>query len=835
MATEFQDNQHFAMFKGPGSYRTGNAFDVRWSEIVLASLRAAGIMDNMNDGTVPPDQTAYDFWLDKNHDPAILKAWDSENLAWMPVTYDSFFRLAAESSLDIYKTIIAGFANDVISQGNVPIYATAVGLSSLTIPDGINFIRTNGYYAADGKGAALYRLKPAPESDEPGQQISNAGAKRWGLAHRATGGRKEIDVLAYGIRAGEDVTAIARSIYSGLSNAKVIWPAGSFDLSDFIPVYGDFVETQGAGRRDTIFRQKTWGRPVFATADPANMSVRPVGVRFFDFGGEAWNSNVKCYFHDAFFAPGSAGPYICGADPSTTAGKVFLFRNGVLENPASITGLGTSSVTLTLSSPQGANDYILIKVTNKDDLQAATSLWISGVAQAASDSSLIFHGGGDDFVAERLHAEGFVCPVAFYGDWTSNAAGAQSRRPRIYDISFDNCDFLLFTEGRDGYVDRIIGGKISETQTDTGLTVGQAPVYKDPHVLYVTDRSTLATTENMRIGVLDGENRYSSNYKFRNCRGLTVEAGAALSFLRHLDIEGAENSFLHFPALGGAFNGHMDGQRAVFNLYGCQGVTISVDRLYLTSDITFLARFRRGYQVGGTGAQIVCSQCTIIIKDLFINASALRTNAWIVNHAGVDCRVIVENLYILNQMGGYFYFAREEEIATPVLTSQRGGMTIRNIYCANAIDLKLAALIGQNGGPNPNGMTVDVDIDAIRSGNLVPTTFDLRGTNHKALYRRSGAQVIPFTIRSNGGSIISYSNTVELAVAKIGVGQYRVTHNLGHDNYAASVIVERATVATRNVFVDNETATSFDVFVFDAANPQDSTVRGIIAAKAFGL
>lgn len=215
--------------------------------------------------------------------------------------------------------------------------------------------------------------------------------------------------------------------------------------------------------------------------------------------------------------------------------------------------------------------------------------------------------------------------------------------------------------------------------------------------------------------------------------------------------------------------------------------------------------------------------------------SALRTNAWIVNHAGVDCRVIVENLHILNQMGGYFYFAREEEIATPVLTSQRGGLTIRNIYCANAIDLKLAALIGQNGGPNPNGMTIDVDLDAIRSGNLVPTTFDLRGTNHKALYRRSGAQVIPFTIRSNGGSIISYSNTVELTVAKIGVGQYRVTHNLGHDNYAASVIVERATVATRNVFVDNETATSFDVFVFDAANPQDSTVRGIIAAKAFGL
>ncbi|WP_107341080.1 glycosyl hydrolase family 28-related protein [Agrobacterium pusense] len=90
MATEFQDNQHYAMFKGAGAYRTGNAFDVRWSEITLAALRAAGVLDNMVDGTVPPADTDL-LWLDKNHDPAQLKVWDSTGLTWVLATFAKLF------------------------------------------------------------------------------------------------------------------------------------------------------------------------------------------------------------------------------------------------------------------------------------------------------------------------------------------------------------------------------------------------------------------------------------------------------------------------------------------------------------------------------------------------------------------------------------------------------------------------------------------------------------------------------------------------------------------------------------------------------------------------
>lgn len=87
-------------------------------------------------------------------------------------------RLGAEAARDI----AAGYASDAVSQGSVPIYGTAVGLAELAIEDGINFIRTNGYYAAGDFGAAKYRLKLAIEIVRPGDLVSNGASKRWEIS-----------------------------------------------------------------------------------------------------------------------------------------------------------------------------------------------------------------------------------------------------------------------------------------------------------------------------------------------------------------------------------------------------------------------------------------------------------------------------------------------------------------------------------------------------------------------------------------------------------------------------------------------------------------------------
>lgn len=59
----------------------------------------------------------------------------------------------AEAAAEAARDIAAGYASDTVSQGNVPIYATAAGISAIEVPAGINAIRVNGYLAAgDGLG-----------------------------------------------------------------------------------------------------------------------------------------------------------------------------------------------------------------------------------------------------------------------------------------------------------------------------------------------------------------------------------------------------------------------------------------------------------------------------------------------------------------------------------------------------------------------------------------------------------------------------------------------------------------------------------------------------------
>jgi len=89
MTTEFDDSQHYALFKGPGPMRTGNSYEVRWSSITLAALRSAGLLDNMEDGLSPPSIDK--LWLDKNFDPAVLKEWNPEGFNWEPVTSQTLF------------------------------------------------------------------------------------------------------------------------------------------------------------------------------------------------------------------------------------------------------------------------------------------------------------------------------------------------------------------------------------------------------------------------------------------------------------------------------------------------------------------------------------------------------------------------------------------------------------------------------------------------------------------------------------------------------------------------------------------------------------------------
>lgn len=78
------------------------------------------------------------------------------------------------------RDIAAGYASDAVSQGNVPIYGTVLGMPAVSVPAGINAVRLNGFQFAGDAGDALY-VKSVSEPDHDGKFQSDDGAW-WELA-----------------------------------------------------------------------------------------------------------------------------------------------------------------------------------------------------------------------------------------------------------------------------------------------------------------------------------------------------------------------------------------------------------------------------------------------------------------------------------------------------------------------------------------------------------------------------------------------------------------------------------------------------------------------------
>lgn len=124
------------------------------------------------------------------------------------------------SSLNELRDAVRDAATDAVSQGNVPIYGTALSLSGLVIPLGINAIRTNGYAAAGDGGEGLYVLKVPGSPAVPGDQASNGGAKKWELRGA------DINVRQFGAR-GDGVTDDTAAFMAAMSLGRPVFVPSS--------------------------------------------------------------------------------------------------------------------------------------------------------------------------------------------------------------------------------------------------------------------------------------------------------------------------------------------------------------------------------------------------------------------------------------------------------------------------------------------------------------------------------------------------------------------------------------------------------------------------------
>lgn len=90
------------------------------------------------------------------------KTWAAKSQDWAEEDEDVEVKTGQYSALHhsakaaAARDVAAGYASDAVSQGNVPIYATVVGMSAIEVPSGINSIFVNGYNAADDGGKAKY-------------------------------------------------------------------------------------------------------------------------------------------------------------------------------------------------------------------------------------------------------------------------------------------------------------------------------------------------------------------------------------------------------------------------------------------------------------------------------------------------------------------------------------------------------------------------------------------------------------------------------------------------------------------------------------------------------
>ncbi|MDR6818511.1 parallel beta-helix repeat protein [Neorhizobium sp. 2083] len=270
MPTEFNDDTHYALFKGPGAIRTGNSFEVRWSEITLAALRSAGFLDNMIDGLVPP--TTDKLWLDKNFDPAVLKEYNPVGAAWEQVTSQTLFgRLPFRGDWDdepIYRVgdLVrygvniwiatlpsqnhapvddaywdvfidgSGFLNPSTGQYRIPSFVAA---AAAVIPLLVNQVTVEAYdpnplVPATMVGTAQYTRVAA----DPGHALSFENNGWWEISETVI----TIEHCGAYAAAADNAAALTRAaLFSSLSKETVHIPKGTFNVNGAFSIYSDTV------------------------------------------------------------------------------------------------------------------------------------------------------------------------------------------------------------------------------------------------------------------------------------------------------------------------------------------------------------------------------------------------------------------------------------------------------------------------------------------------------------------------------------------------------------------------------------------------------------------
>lgn len=123
------------------------------------------------------------------------------------------------------RDVAAGYVSDIVSQGNVPIYATVAGMAALEVPAGISAVRLNGFGATGDMGeGALYT--DVDNGTPPVFTSGGATGRNWFLA------KGQNDVRALGASASGNATSSFAAMDARLDPFDTIEAVGDYTIGD---------------------------------------------------------------------------------------------------------------------------------------------------------------------------------------------------------------------------------------------------------------------------------------------------------------------------------------------------------------------------------------------------------------------------------------------------------------------------------------------------------------------------------------------------------------------------------------------------------------------------
>ncbi|HUU46747.1 MAG TPA: hypothetical protein VM118_13540, partial [Acidobacteriota bacterium] len=155
--------------------------------------------------------------------------------------------------------LAAAYASDAVSQGNVPIFGSTLGLAALDIPVGMTALRTRGYTTAgDGGGGMFVRVG----GTETGA-VQDLNGDWWA----PFSDNDEFTAASFGMgTSGDDTTALETAIlFISEHGGRLLLPEGEFDLARDIDVTGTgkAFTISGQGMRQTIVNRANSTPAVF--------------------------------------------------------------------------------------------------------------------------------------------------------------------------------------------------------------------------------------------------------------------------------------------------------------------------------------------------------------------------------------------------------------------------------------------------------------------------------------------------------------------------------------------------------------------------------------------